>query len=56
MSINILETNGIHIAEIISDAIEINNVQDALDIMANCSYQGAKRIIIGEKNIIPDFF
>jgi hypothetical protein len=24
--------------------------------MANCSYQGARNIIIDKKNIIPDFF
>jgi hypothetical protein len=56
MKINLLDINGICIAEVISSSVEIRNVQDALDIMANCGYQGAGKIIIHEKNIDPDFF
>ena len=52
-TIRIIEND---IAEIVSDKIEINDLQDALDIMATCSYKGAEGIIIDEKNIIPDFF
>jgi hypothetical protein len=44
------------IAEIISEEIEIRNTQDALDIMANCMYRGAEKIILHEKNITPGFF
>ncbi|MDD4645614.1 MAG: DUF4180 domain-containing protein [Bacteroidales bacterium] len=44
------------VAEIISDRIEINNAQDALNILANCSYQGADKIIVHEKNITPGLF
>ena len=56
MTINITEINGIKIAEIIADSIVINEVQDALDMMADCSYQGSHKIIMRKKNIIPDFF
>jgi hypothetical protein len=56
MKINILEINGTCIAEIISDHIEISDVQDALDLMADCDYRGARNIIIYKKNIIPGFF
>lgn len=56
MKINLIDVNGIHIAEIISDNIEINSTQDALDMMADCGYQGAGKIIISKKNINPDFF
>jgi hypothetical protein len=56
LKINIHNINGINIAEIISDEIVISNTQDSLDLMANCDYQGARSIIINEKNIIPDFF
>jgi hypothetical protein len=56
MRIDLSEVNGICIAEIISDSIEIKNTQDALNIMANCGYQGAGKIIIHEQNVIPDFF
>lgn len=56
MKINLLEIKGKFIAEIISDKIEISNVQDALDLMTNCDYQGARNIVINKKNITPDFF
>lgn len=56
MKNEIKNINGVFIAEIQSENIEINNVQDALDIFANCSYQGASKIIIYEKNINPELF
>ncbi|RPI19180.1 MAG: DUF4180 domain-containing protein [Ignavibacteriae bacterium] len=56
MRIDLINLNGIYIAELISENLEINNSQDALDIMANCSSQGARNIIIHEINILRDFF
>jgi hypothetical protein len=56
MKIEISQVNGVEIAEIISKAVLIREVQDALDIMGECSFQGSNRIIVHEKNIIPGFF
>jgi len=56
MKIKIIHLEDILIAEIQSEEIEIRNAQDALDILANCSYQGAYCIILREANIIPGFF
>ncbi len=56
MEINILEVEGILIAEIISDGILFHTSQDALDIIANCGYLGAQGIIIKEINLTPEFF
>jgi hypothetical protein len=56
MNIEIHEQNGIKIAEIISGEIEINITQDALDLMADCDYLGARRIIINKENLLPEFF
>ena|ERR1700754_2399615 len=56
MNINLISVNDYNIAEIVSDRIEINSAQDALDILANCAYQDAKRIIIHQKNITDSFF
>ena len=53
MKIHFSDINGICIAEILSNGIEISNTHDALDIMANFYYQGSQRIIIDEKNIVP---
>ena len=56
MNIEISQINGVSIAEVISDDILIKETQDALDLMADCGYQGARKLIINEKNITPDFF
>ncbi len=56
MRIEIYPINGIKIAEIISDEVLIKETQDALDIMAESTYQGSWKIILHEKNVIPDFF
>jgi hypothetical protein len=44
------------IAEIVSDQIEIRSVQDALDWMANASYEGAQNLVVYEHNLSPEFF
>lgn len=56
MRIELTNINGKGIAEIISDAIAVSSTEDALDILGNCSYQGADNIILHEQNIIPAFF
>lgn len=56
MNIKITNHKGVEIAEVESDGIVINEVQDALDLMANCNYQGAERIILSENQLNPDFF
>lgn len=56
MNIEITNHNGIPIAELLADGIVINDVQDALDIMANAGYAGADKMIIHANNITPGFF
>jgi len=56
MRIDLIEINGVDIAEIISEEIEIKDTQDALDIIANCNYQGSNKIIIHERHIVPEFY
>ncbi|HVV54080.1 MAG TPA: DUF4180 domain-containing protein [Mucilaginibacter sp.] len=51
-----IEINGIRICELIADGVAISDAQDALDMMADCSSIGSKKIIVLEKNIIPGFF
>ncbi len=56
-NIHFSDHNGVKIAEIKSGSIEIHDSQDALDLMADCSYIGnAEKIILHERNITPDFF
>lgn len=48
--------NETAIAEIVSDEIVFGNVPCALDVIANCGYQGFDRIIVYEKNLPSEFF
>jgi hypothetical protein len=56
MKLNSIEVNSEIIAELVSDNIEIAKAQDAIDLMADCSSLKARKVIIHERNIIPDFF
>lgn len=44
LEIEIINTDRAAIAEIKSDRVIINEVQDALDLMAECDYRGLLRI------------
>ena len=56
MNIEITNHQGVFMGELIADEVVVNEVQDALDIMANAAYSGATKLILHEKNITPDFF
>ena len=56
MELNILEVKQQKIAEVISDEIVINDIQDALDVIANANYLGAESVILCEKHLNPEFF
>jgi len=49
-------SNNIKIAEIISDKMIIQSVQDGLDLLGDIYYQGFDKLIIYEKNLTPEFF
>jgi hypothetical protein len=44
------------VAELITDAVIINKVQDAISIMEELFATGAHKIIIHKENIAPEFF
>ncbi|PJJ67084.1 DUF4180 domain-containing protein [Chryseobacterium geocarposphaerae] len=56
MEIKTHQINTTKVAEIISDTIIINSVQDGLDLLGNIYYQGFDQVIIYDKNITSDFF
>jgi hypothetical protein len=56
MQIHISTINNTQIAIFESEDIIIRTVQDALDLMANCQYNGSNKLIIYEKNIATEFF
>jgi hypothetical protein len=56
MKIEISQIKGVSVAELISEEVLIHEVQDALDIMGDCNYQGSNKIIVHKKNITEGFF
>ena len=52
----IYEDNGDKIAQVVSDSIVIKNERDALDLMVDPQLQGARKVIVDRKNIVPGFF
>lgn len=56
MKINTLPINNTKIAEVISEEIIINSVQDGLDLLGNMYYQDFDKVVINEKNISSEFF
>ena len=56
MKINAHEINDIKIAEVISTDILIREIDEALDLIGNLSYQGFDKMILHERHIISHFF
>ncbi len=56
MNIQTHNINNEAIAEIISDQLVIQNIEDGIDLIGNIYYQNFDKVIIHQKNIIPDFF
>lgn len=56
MNIEIQTVNGKEIAHINAEGVVISNAQDALEIIANCNYQGAENIIVQEQHLDKAFF
>jgi hypothetical protein len=54
--INLLDFNGIQIAELTANEIIIHCTQDALDIMGNCTFNGIHKIIIHQHQLVAEFF
>lgn len=50
------QINNLEIAEVISENIVINSIEDGSDLLGNVYYQGFDRVIIHEQDITPDFF
>ena len=56
MELNILNEKNTIIAEIISDEVVVNTPQDALDLMAEAGYYGARSLILMDNHFVPEFF
>jgi len=47
---------NVNIAELKDETSVISEVQDMLDILGDCGFNGCNRIILKEENLNPDFF
>ncbi|MDM1296229.1 DUF4180 domain-containing protein [Sphingobacterium sp. N143] len=56
MEITIFQLHDENIAEVKGSDILINNLDDGLQIMVDCSAQEAYKAILYQENISPDFF
>lgn len=56
MQIQVHQENNIKIAEVISEDYLINTPEEALQLMVDLYYQDFDKMIVHEKNIVPDFF
>jgi len=56
MEIEIIEFKGERVTVLKSHGVLIRETQDALDLMADSSFQDSRKIIIKEQHLIPDFF
>ena len=55
MNIEIIQAET-PIAKLTNKERVIHTVQDALDLMGNADYQGARSVLVHEDNLHPDFF
>lgn len=56
MEIKVHHTGSSRIAEVISDNLIIQSIEDGADLVGNLYYQDFGKVILYEKNICPDFF
>ncbi|GEM64904.1 hypothetical protein SF1_28860 [Sphingobacterium faecium NBRC 15299] len=56
MNINIHHVTGNKVAEVTSENTIMKNLEDALELIGNLYYQDISKVIVYEKNLIPDFF
>lgn len=56
MEINYIPSQQGKIAEITGNNIFIQNQEDALNLMMNCLYSDADKLILYQQNITPNFF
>lgn len=50
------ENNGARIAELSGTYQPIKSVDDAVDLLGNANYNDAKRIVVHQSQLHPDFF
>lgn len=56
MNFEIIKAGEVHIAEVTASESQIKTVQDALNLIANADYQGARSVIIGADRFTEEFF
>ena len=50
------EIGKVVVAELTDEKAVVSEVQEVLDLMGDCGFNGCNRIILKEENLNPDFF
>jgi len=56
MELNIIDTNGHPIAEVIAEGVVVEARRDALDFLGDVYYQGSSCVILEKHHLPPDFY
>lgn len=56
MDLKIIEVEEIKIAQLAAKDAVISTVQDAIDLLGNADYLGARRVNLEQQNLDPKFF
>ena len=56
MNFEIIEIDAVRIAEVRTGETVVRTVQDAIDLIANADYQGARSVLIHAEQLTPEFF
>ncbi|GAB4425049.1 MAG: DUF4180 domain-containing protein [Anaerolineae bacterium] len=56
MELNLIEVDHHTIAEVVADGVAVNNIRDALDVIAEANYHGADSLMLQTDHLSRDFF
>jgi len=56
MNFNVISTNNLKVAIVSADESRFNTLQDAIDLMGSCYFEGISHIIIHEESLMSEFF
>ncbi len=56
MELNLIEVDHHTIAEVVADGVAVNDIRDALDVIAEANYHGASCVMMQTEHLNRDFF
>ncbi|MBM7037154.1 DUF4180 domain-containing protein [Vibrio ulleungensis] len=56
MEIKLINIDGVTICEVSANGTVVNNLNDALDLIGNVSYQGSRKLVVRTEHLAIEFF